>query len=914
MEETGMKKTSLQECLQSASAEKRSLSGNRPILLDDPSSAWIIAEGRAEIYALRQGDALTAGMRRHLFTAHAGELLPGFAADTRGMTLIAVGMPGTTAFRLDSGRLFDLPALGDTTSDTPCDAAQLPARFLTGLFSSLPGGWADAEEKFLPQELLMQPDPRRALDRVVATFLRAIEMEWRLSDVDAYDAMQTKRTAAARSLDTGLGRLKEVFGAVGDDTPEKSATPLVAACARVVDAMGIPVEETHLPRCDTVGSVADAWGLRYRPVTLRENWWRQDGGALLGFLSAGESGSAASDHRPVALLPVGSGRYTAHDPSTGRSFAIDASSARHMAPGAFFFYAPFPDKPLDFLDLLRHALFGTRRDLAYLVFCGMVLALLAVVPPVAIKIIFSDIIPGADRMLLVQIALLLAVVAASVFVFSIIRTVTLVRLAVKIDFRLDTASWDRLIRLPADIHRGESSGEWSERVEGLRVVRIRLFDSFVVTLLSGIFAASNVVMLFVFGPNLALPALGLLLVGALVGTWFNFRQVESWRDYFALCGRITGKLTQFFSGIAKIRLSGSEGRVFELWASDFASQQKQMMRANREQNALLVFNMVFPVAAMIVLFGLAAGSSGPMIATGSFLAFLSAYVALQTALLAVTSAAVQLSSVFPIYRRMQAIFNTLPENAGRGNDPGTLEGGIEIARLRFRYAPEEPFVLDDFDLTIRPGEFVAVVGPSGSGKSTLLRLLLGLEKPTSGAIYYDDKNLADLDLFKLRRHHLGTVMQSAALLPGDILSNIIGMKNLGEEDAWEALRQVGFEDDVRRLPLGLRTPIGTGQDTFSGGEKQRLAIARAIAGKPSILFLDEATSALDNRTQEIVTRSLDALSMTRLVIAHRLSTVRNADRIVLLEAGHIVEAGSYAELMEKKGRFHDLVKRQLLME
>ncbi len=893
-----MRPPTLNELTGKATAPPRPLSGNDPLTLDDPSAVWVLLSGQANIHATRTGDAPGAGMRHPVYSAQAGDLLPG-CNPSSGLTLIASGTTGTRAIRLDATAVFAAP-----------DAAAPLARFLEAIHRALPDGWAAARTGMTPEKLLALPDARPRFDAVIASFFQNLDLEWRLANVDAHDIMRTKQQTTTNALAGGFRSLGEVWGEQPVNTVA-SSNPLVAACAHVIRATGIEVQEAAALTVDNVGDLADAWNIRYRPVKLRERWWQEDGGPMLGFRQPEKTTVPPGIKRPVALIQNASGTYVAHDPSDGTSFRIDATTAARISTDAHFFYAPFPAKSLRFIDVIRHTAFGLKPDFAYLGGCGLALALLAVVPPIGIKLIFTDSIPGSDHALLLQVALLLGVVAAAVFIFSIIRTVALVRMAVRMDFRLDTASWDRLIRLPADVLRRESAGEWSDRVEGLRLIRIRLFDSFIVTLLSGIFAISNVAMLFVFGRSLAWPALGLLLVGALSGAYFNIRQSSSWREYFALRGRLTGKLVQFFSGIAKIRLSGSEDRVFALWATEFAAQQKRMLRAGGQQNLLLVFNLIFPVAAMMVLFRLAAADT-PMMDPGAFLAFLAAFVSLQTALLAITGAAAQLSSVIPLYRRMQPIFTNEPENASGGIDPGTLRGAVEIDRLQFGYSPEDPPILHAIDLTVKPGEFLAVVGPSGSGKSTLLRLLLGLEKPGGGAIYYDDHNLADLDLYKLRRHSLGVVMQNAGLLPGDILSNIIGMRDLTEDDAWEALRKVGLDEHVRQLPLGLRTTIGTGRDVFSGGERQRLAIARALATRPAILLLDEATSALDNRSQEIVTRSLEALSITRIVVAHRLSTVRNADRIVLLEAGRIVETGTYDELIQQQGRFHDLVKRQII--
>jgi ABC-type bacteriocin/lantibiotic exporter with double-glycine peptidase domain len=221
-----------------------------------------------------------------------------------------------------------------------------------------------------------------------------------------------------------------------------------------------------------------------------------------------------------------------------------------------------------------------------------------------------------------------------------------------------------------------------------------------------------------------------------------------------------------------------------------------------------------------------------------------------------------------------------------------------------------PYVIDNLSLKIKSGQYVAIVGTTGCGKSTLMRLLLGFETPQKGAIFYDGKDLATIDLKSLRKR-IGTVMQNGKLFSGDIFSNIvISSPQLTLEDAWKAAEMAGIAEDIRNMPMNMHTIISEGSGGISGGQRQRIMIARAIAPNPKILMFDEATSALDNITQRIVSESLDKLKCTRIVIAHRLSTIKQCDRIIVLNKGKIIEDGTYDELMDKKGFFSELVERQ----
>jgi ABC-type bacteriocin/lantibiotic exporter with double-glycine peptidase domain len=298
------------------------------------------------------------------------------------------------------------------------------------------------------------------------------------------------------------------------------------------------------------------------------------------------------------------------------------------------------------------------------------------------------------------------------------------------------------------------------------------------------------------------------------------------------------------------------------------------------------------------------------LSVGAFLAFSAAFAQLLAAAAATAAALNSVAQVVPLVERVRPIIEALPEADANRADPGELTGEIEISRVSFRYQSDGPPVLDDVSLQVPPGTFVALVGPSGSGKSTLLRLLLGFETPTAGSIYYDRRDLAGLNLQAVRRQ-IGVVLQHGRVFAGDLLSNIVGSSLLTLEDAWEAARLSGLDEDIRQMPMGMHTVLGEGGSTLSGGQRQRLMIARAMASRPRLVFFDEATSALDNATQAVVSRSLEGLKATRLVVAHRLSTIRHADLICVLEAGRIVQQGRYEELMRREGLFAELVKRQL---
>jgi len=261
--------------------------------------------------------------------------------------------------------------------------------------------------------------------------------------------------------------------------------------------------------------------------------------------------------------------------------------------------------------------------------------------------------------------------------------------------------------------------------------------------------------------------------------------------------------------------------------------------------------------------------------------------------------------------RIKPILEAEPEVSKLKSDPGAFVGSITLSHVDFRYTASGPKILDDLSIHVSPGEFVALAGPSGGGKSTILRLLLGFEIPDSGTILFDGQDLAGLDVMAVRRQ-LGVVLQSGFVAAGSIFENIAGSALVTVDEAWEAAADAGFADDIKNMPMGMYTIVSEGGTNLSGGQRQRLLIARALVTRPRILLLDEATSALDNRTQAIVTESLRRRRVTRIVIAHRVSTIKDADQIYVLDEGRIVDRGTFDELADRKGLFASMIARQML--
>ena len=757
-----------------------------------------------------------------------------------------------------------------------------------------------------------------AMQRVAAQARHAAEVE--------DERLRRKAELDESSLHDVLGTLTNML----EDESEGSTfagldrdDPLFAACQIVGRAMEVPMQAPPRNRpgrqaSDPVSAIAQASRIRVRQVMLRYGWWGKSNGPLLATLETDDG------DRPVALIHDRPARYLLCDPTTQTTQRVTADIAAHLKPTAHMFVAPFDSDVLTPHILWRFATRGMKSEQRTILLAGLAAALMGLVVPLFSKVLFDDIIPQADRGGLLQIGFLLFVFAFAASAFTLVRGLTLLRLEARAEQQVEAALVDRMLRLPTSFFKRYAAGDLAERVLGVSMIRRILTETGFSGAIGGVFSVVNLALLFYFDVRLALIGLALGVISFVVIFVSGLYTVRYTRQVMAWTGRISGEVLQFMTGIAKLRVAGAEQRAFTQWAEKFAVQKKLAYRAGSVQNNLEIFNATYPVLTSMVFFAavylfamqdLLAGAALPggaePLSTGSFIAVISSFSLFLAGALGLGLALISVLEVVALYERARPILEEPMEVRPDSKDPGALEGEIEVTHVTFRYSDTGPIILDGVSLRVEPGQMVALVGASGSGKSTLFRLLLGLERPQSGSIYFDGQDLASLDIDAVRRQ-IGTVLQSDTLRPGDLYKNIVGTSTvLTLDDAWEAARLAGFEEDVKAMPMGMHTVVSEGGSTFSGGQQQRLMIARALVHRPRLLLFDEATSALDNRTQRIVSESLAALHVTRIVIAHRLSTIRDADRIFVFEKGRVAEQGTYRSLMEQGGLFSRLASRQL---
>jgi NHLM bacteriocin system ABC transporter ATP-binding protein len=746
-----------------------------------------------------------------------------------------------------------------------------------------------------------------ALDRFHQIILQQIAAN--ASAAAVAEQSRVERRTAADSLRTAatVSTLAASVVAAKEDeaTLELSPDPLVAACqlvgARMHIAITPPKESRKAQSRDPVDAVAHASRIRTRRIVLSGEWWTQDNGPLVGF---------TADEQPVALLPLSASRYEIVNPATRRREALTAEAARALSSTAYCFYRPFPERRLGSRDLIRLGVGGTLRDWIAVGLTGLLGAMIGLFPPIATGILFDRTIPENDRTGLMLLVLTLTVGTLVAAIMQFTQGVAMLRIQTRMDGSTEAGLWDRLLNLPASFFRQFASGDLAMRAMGLSRIRQALTEAAMSTMLTFVFSIVSFVLLYWYDVRLANLALLLYLAIIAVTVGAASVQLDLERKSYHVRGRVAGIILQLLTGIARLRVAGAENRAIDYWAKNYSEQMRLTVRGQTISNNLATFMAIVPAIASLLVFYKVSSVPPKSISLASFLAFNAAFVQVIMSAVMMSGTISSILEVIPLYERAAPVLKALPESFEAQRDPGELTGDVEVSHVTFRYDPDGPLILDDVTMHIRPGEFVAIVGPSGAGKSTILRMLLGFETPTSGSIYYDREDVAGVDLQSLRRQ-IGVVLQNGRLSPGDLFSNITGSGAFTLEDAWEAARMSGLEADIKRMPMGMYTVITEGESTFSGGQRQRLLIARAIVSKPKILLFDEATSALDNVTQATVSESLEGLKSTRIVIAHRLSTVINADRIFVMEKGRLVQQGTYEELMSQPGTFAELAKRQL---
>ena len=947
--------------------------GNRPIHLSDPGVLCFVAEGLVDVFAARRrADGVPADFK-HLLRADAGRLLFPSAEGLSGTVLVAKGLPGSALRLMPLDALDDAGCdgavveqveawisevseavtreftyrpsidllLSATAGEQPVEAGQtLSARrgvvwmsdgdaslaYLgteegdpdgPGVVPVTPASWVtSAKEARVRCVATLELHGEGRLMSALAAFnglaLSSDDLNRRLLLADVANLQTSTAEYRERGEQNARRRLfavLEPWRTAGEDS-----LALPEALQRVGRHEGIAFRMPH-GRAQRPGSAAEApsladvlmaSGVRTRRVALRreQRWWLGDSGAMLAI--------RRDDGAPVALLPGPLGRYRMVEPGSGRLRRVDARRAESLEREAHFFYCPLPDDgPVKARQLSGLAFHRVGADVVRLVGAGLLAGMAMLVPAVLLGAFVGQALPSGSLQMLGTLTLGAVLIALLLGVLQMMQGTALMRLEGRVTARAGAALWHRMLDLPSGFFRRFTAGDLATRAMAFHELRDQVSGVVAGALLSVLFLLPTFALLFLYNTALGWLCLALGLVSLGVTLALGLMQTPWHRRRLAVTRRLAGTLLQLIGGVAKLRSAGAEGMAFIMWARGYREQKQTEMKLGVYQEHLMAFTAAVPLFASAALFALALTVGGDDLAVGGFLAVYAAFMVFNGAVVQLGGAFSAVAAILPAVQQVQPILTERPRNLASDLPAPELKGEVLLDRVSFRYSDDGPLILNEVTIHALPGEFIALVGESGAGKSTIFRLALGLERPQLGAVYFDGHDLSRLNWNSVR-NKIGTVPQDAHLRPQTVMDNIIGIDGeLSEDDAWRAARLARVDTDISSMPMRMYTVSSESAAAFSGGQVQRFMLAAALARNPRVLLLDEATNWLDNRTQADIMEQIEQLSVTRIFSAHRLSTIRRADRIYVLQGGRVVQEGTFTGLMDQEGVFRDLVRRQL---
>ncbi|MCY3855504.1 MAG: ATP-binding cassette domain-containing protein [Rhodospirillales bacterium] len=948
--------------------------GNLPVALEDPQYAWYVEQGAVDLFLVEYQNGVQQSARQHVLRATAGRLLPGVAAqdDETTLSLVVTGLVGSVLRRLPIASLEVLPQaeladqidtyladvaamlgrdtlqrarpdmLAEPRQALPTSQGTLSARRRvmwvslpppgTGLFMDLidPTEFAsDDDAGLLPltpaswltlleaAPLSVKSSEELAEDGVLMPALTSFHktafalerLNRRLAVVDQANVERARATNRRTDEEGARRHLFNLFGLPDDGAGVTHSAALKGALWTVGRREGIefrwPDRSGASETPVQLSQILDASDVRARKVNLtrEDKWWTGDGSAMLAFREDGG--------RPVALLPSILGRYREVDPVTGRSAQVTARRARELRSEAWMFYRPLPSDSVRPAALLKMASKGLTTDVARLVLSGLPRGLILLLPAVVLGFLVDQAVPTGDVGLVYTATAGLAALGVIGVLLHILQGMATMRLEGRITSRIEAAIWDRLLRLPTGILHRYPSGDLAMR--GMTFQRLRDAVQGVVAdaTLSILFLLPALALIFFYDSLLGGTVLALSIVHLIVAITLGLRQIAPYGRLIRAIRRVAGRLFQIVNGISKLRVDSAEGSAFAVWARDYRVQKQAEIELGAIEEHLQAFGAALPfLGGAVVLFTAAQFSEGTL-AVGDFLVAYTVFLVFQTAVARLGESLGAVSAILPTFEQVRPFLAAVPESAASGEPVEQLGGDVLFERVSFRYEPDGPLILDDVTIRARPGEFVAIAGESGAGKSTLFRIALGQVRPSAGSVYYDGRDLRHLNTKQVRRN-IGAVPQDVQLHPNDLWDNIVAHHDeVTNEELWQAAQTAQIDREINAMPMGMLTPVGGSGSVLSGGESQRIMIARSLVRNPRILLLDEATNWLDNENQAEVMQNLARLSSTRIVIAHRLSTLRQADRIFVMQSGKVVQEGTFAELASSEGVFQGLVRRQI---
>lgn len=759
-----------------------------------------------------------------------------------------------------------------------------------------------------PSVIRAMPTPKNCIEGLNGfydIFFQFLVFKKELDEKEEREQFLKRDETEEKSMNDTLLEMAALINPIEVEKVYTGKVPLAQACQIIGEAMrhsfSIPDDLLESDSAKVlVDEIAKSSGVRYREVQLEGEWWKKDSGPLLAFWGP--------ELRAVALLLGKMGNYQMIDPDTNEKKHVDSKLAGELSPDAYTFYLCFPDTLSKGKEILFFYLKHYSKDFSSLIFYSILVSLISLVPFYVIAYLFNRAIPEANLSLLTQItfALIIAVTSSSFFIFF--RTLILVRIEGNASNFVQLAVWDRLLKLPLSFFRRYSAGNLILRTTAIDHIRYLLTGHAARIIVSAVFSIFYIIAMAMYAPSLTFIGLMLMGISLLMTGGCSYILARKYKKSLAIGRKLNAFLVQVISAVGKLRTVGAEKRAFAYWGKLFTKYKKVELSTFDLQNFMLVFNYLLPFLSFLFIFGFLMFKETSL-STGAYIAFNAAFVSFYIAIIELNKTALKMSPIYSLWDMAKVIIEEPYEEDAKKEKPGIITGEISVDDVSFKYDENGPLILKNISLKANPKEFIGIVGGSGSGKSTLIRLLLGFEKPTIGSVYYNELDLHSLDVQAVRKQ-LGVVLQAGGIISGSIFENI-ACGGIYEIDQIErAIDLAGFKEDLESFPMGLHTMLSTEGETLSGGQKQKLLIARALVRNPRLLIFDEATSALDNKSQALVSASLDNLDVTRIVIAHRLSTIKNADRIYVFSKGEVIQTGTFDSLSKEEGMFSEMLKRQ----
>ena len=785
------------------------LSGNQLLLTERLGEAYRILSGRVLVFILPLKEDGTTGRRWLLCELEAGDTVPALfydSADIKG----------------ESCRwIFGLSALDPSEMEIVNDSNEIRCSFSekAGLRDYEQIGFEEsAVESYRLENMRDQRNLFASGEERKLTYRRSLEVIYRLF----------------RSNKAERRRNHELTG-----------NALYDACVRLCDWQGIePVSldilRSNCGRQFTVKDMARVSNFICRDILLVENWFKSDVGSFLAFRS--------SSRNPVVCLPQKAGKYLIWDPANDSIIPVTEKIAAQLDPRAMIFYRPFPREEITLKKLTLFALQDINwRDVTNILLFALLGTLVGLLTPYLNEQLFDLFIPLGDAPGLQGVCAVVLTCSLGNIMFTVVKNLANFRALNRMKYSVQAAVLDRLFNLPESFFRGYDSADLGQRAMGISQVFSILASTVVSVGLTAIFSLMYLWRMFKYSSKLSWISIWMLLAAMLIILLLGRRELKHEREQMELDGQVASMMFQFLSGISKLRIAGAENRALYEYLRRYADSRKLDIRKEKYNLLVTILSGAVGTVFSMVFYYIMVHQSIEL-SVGAFMGFTTAFGAFSAAMMELVSAYLQVNAIGPAFDRMKPILSTLPEQQEDVGMPGDLTGAVEMSNVTFAYDEDSPPVIKDLSLRIKAGEYIGIVGSSGCGKSTLLKLLLGFEKPQTGRIYYDGRDIDGIDKRELRKR-FGVVLQNGGLITGSIHDNItITTPSATLEQVNQAVRDAGLEKDVADMPMGLHTILSEGDGAISGGQKQRVLIARAIVGKPKLLFFDEATSALDNAT------------------------------------------------------------------